>query len=124
MSRTHTQFALSSRPMVTLGCLVAAMCVATSASAQQAPNANQQTVTATPIPTIQWSQQDEIFVDQRIPTYLTRDPSFDALSSDEAYTGAQIAIGYGLGAYTVPGLRAYVAYGGGGLNPSRFDGHR
>ncbi len=96
-----------------VGCLLAALCISTGASAQQPP---------APAP-VQWSQRGELHVELRLPSYLTSDPSFDALSDDEQYTGGLLAVGYDLDKWTrVPGLRGYLAYAGGGLSPSRFDG--
>jgi hypothetical protein len=106
-----------------LACLVASVFLTASVQAQSAPQtpqaSQQETQTAE---TLSFSQSPELIFELRALSFHPTDSSFDALSDDDTYTGGMLGAGYDIGRLTVPGLRAYLLYFGGGTDIERFDG--
>jgi hypothetical protein len=102
-----------------IGCLVAAACLSTSAFAQ---NADVQASAQLDPEPVAFSEEPELLFELRVPSFYPTDSSFDAFSDDDHYTGGMLGAGYDIGSFTVPGLRAYLLYVGGGADQSRFNG--
>ncbi|MBA2664371.1 MAG: hypothetical protein H0U74_18930 [Bradymonadaceae bacterium] len=64
----------------------------------------------------------ELIVEGRINTTFITDTSFDALSNENHVVGTWLGVGYDLGAYVLPGFRAYVLLDSTGLSRERFNG--
>jgi hypothetical protein len=94
--------------------ILATLGLTSEASAEQPPMQIEQP--------LEWSERSELIFELRTPSFYPTDASFDALSDDDAYSGGMLGAGYDIGRLTVPGLRAYVLYFGGGTDKERFDG--
>lgn len=105
----------------TLGILAAAVCLSTSAFAQQAGQDAQMSANFDPEP-VAFSQEPDLLFELRVPSFYPTDASFDAFSDDDQYSGGMLGAGYDIGSFTLPGLRAYLLYVGGGVDQTRFDG--
>ncbi len=105
-----------------VGCFLAALSLSMTASAQDNSPVDAAAEADAQPETLAFSEEPELLFELRVPSYYPTDSSFDAFSDDDNYTGGMLGAGYDLGELTVPGLRAYLLYFGGGADQERFDG--